>query len=74
METITDRMGLKAPQINVSEMDDDAQVFRAVQQAVADSLRSHEEKGHYIVVSCADGKPVIIQPQDIVVPEVEGLK
>ena len=71
MDTLTNGMGLKAPQIDVAEMDDDVQVMRAVQQAVADSLRSHKEKGHYIVVS-VDGKPVIIQPEDIVVPEVEG--
>lgn len=52
------------------DMEDDAQVLRAVRRAVAEALRTHKAKGQYVVIS-QDGKPVIVAPEDIVVPDTE---
>ena len=37
--------------------------------AIAETLRTHKAKGQDVVGS-RDGKPVIIPPEDIIVPEV----
>ena len=51
------------------DLEDDAQVLTALRRAVAEALRTHREKGQYVVGS-RDGKPVRVAPQNIVVPEV----
>lgn len=69
MEPISEKLDMKHIPADFIDIEDDAQVLRAMQLAVADALRSHKEKGQY-VVSSVDGKPVIIQPEDIIVPEI----
>ena len=57
-------------QHDASNLQDPAQVLRAMCRAVAQALRDHKEKGQY-VVAMVDGKITRIQPEDIVVPDVD---
>lgn len=61
---------IKSAELEGVDFEDDDQVTRAMRRAIADALRAHKEKGQYIVV-WRDGKTVRVEPEDIVVPEVE---
>jgi Arc/MetJ family transcription regulator len=50
--------------------DDTEAVTRALRRAVRDAIRKHKLLGNPIAV-WENGKVVIIQPEDIVVPEVD---
>ena len=69
METITRPVKLEAPRFVLNSLDDDDQVTKAMQHAVADAVRTHKEKGQYMVAHI-DGKIVHVQPEDLVVPVV----
>jgi hypothetical protein len=51
-----------------SRFDDDEEVDRAIKIAVREAIRVHKRAGNPIAVS-QNGKVVIIQPEDIVIPE-----
>jgi hypothetical protein len=44
-------------------------ITAAIQRGINRALRQHKLEGRPIVVAGADGKPVWIQPEDIVVPD-----
>ncbi len=58
-------------QVTTVDFDDNEQVILAMRRGVAEAMRSHKEKGQY-VVAYKNGEIVIIEPEDIVVPEVAG--
>ena len=57
-------------QPDAPNLQDPVQVLRAMRRAVAQALPDHKEKGQY-VVEWVDGRIVRIQPEDIVVPDVD---
>ena len=63
-------VGVKPADLEDVDFEDDEQVTRVMRRAIADALRSHKEKGQYIV-EWRDGKIVRVEPEDIIVPEVE---
>ena len=70
MATDTETVGVKPVEITDVDFEDDEQVTHALSLAIADALRYHKENGQY-VVAWRDGKVVRVEPEDIVVPEVE---
>lgn len=69
MEPDKEPMDIIDQSVEPLDFDDDIQIQRAINLAIAEALRTHKERGEY-VVGCKDGKPVRIQPEDIVVPDV----
>ena len=51
------------------DFENDAQVLRAIQLAIRDTLQKHKNQGQY-VVGTENGIPVRVEPEDIVVPEL----
>ena len=51
------------------DFEDDAQVLRAIQLAIPDTLQRHKNQGQY-VVGTKNGVPMRVEPEDIVVPEL----
>ena len=69
METITKPVDLISKKFQVTDLENSDQVTKAMRLAVADAVRTHKEKGHYMVAHI-DGKIVHVQPEDLVVPVV----